>query len=210
VRTEDVERVRKVLHGDQEDQTGGKGHPLATDKTIEQVIERNMSFVANIQEHKRYLLQSVAGRRKSDKEKKRLNRMRRVSEHRGGCGGRSNVGHIVDDITETEDLINAILIKLGVPVSTGNGKKGGISTCSSFSSRTPKPTTPKPNSKGPSARDAIVEKLKDAITEDLEKHENEQRQTCVRAGGFWRYVGKPVFERMTEVASRIDWKLASS
>lgn len=24
-------------------------------------------------------------------------------------------------------------------------------------------------------------------------------------GGFWRYVGRPVFDRMTEVARSIDW-----
>lgn len=45
-----------------------------------------------------------------------------------------------------------------------------------------------------------------AVSEDLQKHENEQRQTCIRAGGFWRYVGRPVFDRMCEISETIDWR----
>ena len=52
----------------------------------------------------------------------------------------------------------------------------------------------------------MLAQLRVAIGEDLKKHENEQRMTCIRAGGFWRYVGKGVFERMMRVGERIDWR----
>ena len=54
------------------------------------------------------------------------------------------------------------------------------------------------------ASTAVAVKLRNAIKVDLEKHENEVHMRYVRAGGFWRYVGKTVFERMTDIARELD------
>ena len=188
VKQEDIDNVKNVLHGDQEDETSGSGHPLATDKSIEDVIARNRSFVANIREHRKDLLRAIGGRRKSDKERRRLRK--RASDQNG------QINSITAEDEETEELVNAILVKLGVAVQVVESK----------SSTTTPTTSPKAATFADKARVDITEKLRAAIKDDLEKHENEQRQTCIRAGGFWRYVGRSCFERMTEIAERIDWR----
>lgn len=220
----DIDRVAKILHGEQAPgYEPNSAHPLATDTTIEDVINRNLGFVKHIESHKAYLFKSIAQGRKETKERKRLKR----KEHKGEY----------EDI-QTEEVVTAVLVKLGISLGTTSSSGGGGGCSSSSSSvssintnggggRNRKransvastnitalvsspfnkndgsmTTTPKPKSN--KSKTAIVTKLRDLIKDDLEKHENEVRGTYVRAGGFWRYVGKTVFERMTEIARTID------
>ncbi|KIW64448.1 hypothetical protein PV04_09380 [Phialophora macrospora] len=207
--TEDVSFVAKVLHGDAACAEGPAGatHPLATDRTIEEVIARNMGFLSSIDQHKKALLSSIAQRRRSDRD-------RRKSSSAASSGGpkkrrfseRLNDEDQADD--EMEDLLVAVLGKLGVDaeharscgtplaapvVNGGLAKKNGAGADKDAACR-------------PHQIASIIAGLKGLVRDDLERFENEQRETCVRAGGFWRYVGRPVFERMTQIAKELDWK----
>ncbi|KAJ9604479.1 hypothetical protein H2200_011315 [Cladophialophora chaetospira] len=208
VRTEDVDFVAKVLHGDAADteRPAGATHPLATDKTIEEVIARNMGFLSSIDEHKKMLLSSIAQRRRSDRDRRKSSSASSGGPKKRRFSERVNDDEPDDD--EMEDLLVAALVKLGVdneharssspaiavPVVIGGGaKKNG-------------PGGNKEASCKPHHISSIVGNLKALVRDDLERFENEQRETCIRAGGFWRYVGRPVFERMTEIARELDWK----
>ncbi|KAK5078108.1 hypothetical protein LTR64_003487 [Lithohypha guttulata] len=208
----DVENVAKVLHGDDHDAiTSGSAHPLATDRTIEDVINRNLAFVKNIQAHKQYLFRSVAAGRKENKERKRLKK-------------RADSGETTEETVEMEEVVTAIMIKLGIAASVAASSISGSSpTLSSTPNRSTTgvisasrkransslniSSSPMSNKNSPGASKTIlviVVKLRQAIKSDLEKHENEVHARYVRAGGFWRYVGKTVFERMTDVAKELD------
>lgn len=178
----DIDSVTTALHGNQTDTSTGTGHPLATDQDLSDVIERNRRFVANIQEHKVYLRRCVRSAR-------RATNSQRKSRKRGKTAGGDEAS--MEGEAE-EDVIKGVLLELGIIVSASASKRPDRrdSFCA----------TP------PARIAAVVQKLRTAIHEDLEKHENEQRSTCIRAGGFWRYVGRPVFDRMTEVARCIDWR----
>ena len=181
IRQSDIDSVTTALHGNHTDTSTGTGHPLATDQDLSDVIERNRRFVANIQEHKVYLRRSVRSAR-------RATNSQRKSRKRGKTAD-------VDEASledEAEDVVKGVLLELGIDMSATASKRPDRrdSFC----------VTP------PARIAAVVQKLRTAIHEDLEKHENEQISTCIRAGGFWRYVGRPVFDRMTEVARCIDWR----
>ena len=180
IRQSDIDRIAKALHGDSTDTCTGSGHPLATDKVLEEVIERNRRFVANIEEHKSYLRSSVASARRATNGPRR--------NHRGSTSEADATATNED----AEELVNAVLLQLGIDTTVGSGKRRDRS--GSFCS------TP------PAKMATVMAKLRAAIHEDIEKHENEQRDTCIRAGGFWRYCGRPVFDRMTAVARTIDWR----
>lgn len=201
----DVERVAQVLHGDEADIIhDGSAHPLVTDKTIEDVINRNLNFVKNIQVHKQYLFRSVAAGRKETKERKRLKK-------------RESKGETMEDTVEMEEVVSAIMIQLGVSPCVVSASSGSGISSMGAPFRTNNAITPGRKrassalaiSPSPSAFSnksvmAVVTKLRAAIKTDLEKHENEVHARYVRAGGFWRYVGKTVFERMTEIAAELD------
>lgn len=206
VRTEDVDFVAKILHGDAANANGAT-HPLASDKTIEEVIARNMGFLSSIDDHKKVLLASISQRRRSDRDRRKSSstatsggpKKRRFSE-------RVNEDDPEDD--EMQDLLVAVLVKLGVdaehtrscgpavvvpPVTGGSAKKHGAGVNKDIACK-------------PHQIASIVASLKALVRDDLERFENEQRETCIRAGGFWRYVGRPVFERMTRIARELDWR----
>lgn len=208
----DVEEVARVLHGDRHDAIfNGDAHPLATDKTIEDVINRNLSFVKNIQAHKQYLFKSIATGRKEVKERKRLK-------------NRESKGETLEDTVEIDEIISAIMIRLGISPTTAsasmmatasasqsiplrtitNGSTSGRKRTNSHYSKTPSSTPIKGSIGIERSTLAIANKLRNAIKIDLEKHENEVHARYVRAGGFWRYVGKSVFERMTDIARDLD------
>jgi hypothetical protein len=181
IRQSDIDAVTTALHGNHTDTSTGTGHPLATDQDLSDVIQRNRRFVANIQEHKVYLRRSVRLAR-------RATNSQRKSRKRGKTAD-------VDEASmedEAEEVVKGVLLELDIDMSSTASKRPDRrdSFCA----------TP------PARIAAVVQKLRIAIHEDLEKHENEQRSTCIRAGGFWRYVGRPVFDRMTEVARCIDWR----
>ncbi|ETN41915.1 uncharacterized protein HMPREF1541_03854 [Cyphellophora europaea CBS 101466] len=194
LRVADIDHIAFVLHGEQ---STGESHPLATDKCIEDVMERNRRYVTSIAEHKALLLKEVGRTRRVEAERKRGLRKRKERDSFSYGSGEAYHGSALDD--EQESLVNAVLIKLDIPVeATGDG----TATANT-------PITPKRGSsgnKGNQEKAMVLAQLRIAIADDLVKHENEQRQTCVRAGGFWRYVGRQVFERMMDVAERIDWK----
>jgi hypothetical protein len=181
IRQSDIDAVTGALHGNQSDTSTGTGHPLATDQYLEDVIERNRRFVANIQEHKVYLRKSVRAARRATNSKRSSRKKGKTTD--------------VEDSSmedEAEDMVKGVLMELGIDVSATASKRPDRrdSFCAT----------------SPARIAAVVVKLRTAVQEDIEKHENEQRSTCIRAGGFWRYVGRPVFDRMTEVARCIDWR----
>ena len=195
VRAEDVEAVQQVLHGDNAANQAST-HPLASDKTIEEVMQRNMGFMANIESHKKQLMSSIAQRRRSDRE-------RRKSGEKAKKRRFSDYGHS-DDLDEDEEgmehLLTAILTKLGVEavhIASGGQENTGAKRGGSKASA---------NSGVPASQVSIVANLKALVKDDLKTSENEQRETCIRAGGFWRYVGRPIFERMTRIAGELDWR----
>jgi hypothetical protein len=221
VRSQDVAAVARILHGDNDaDDQNAASHPLASDKTIEEVIARNVGFMASIEDHKRELLSSISQRRKSDREsrnranaaaaaatvpsfggKKKRKRFSDAGLHRRNATA-TDGGLEDEDDDELEDVVVAVLTKLGVKpahLKAGNGesakKKGATVTTTPTNALT---TTPCPT--------LIVANLKAVVKDDLARHENDQREMCIRAGGFWRYVGRPVFERMTQIARELDWK----
>ncbi len=209
VRTEDVDLVAMVLHGETVDVEGPTGatHPLATDKTIEEVIARNLGFLSSIVEHKKMLLSGIAQRRRSDRD-------RRKSLSTSSSGGpkkrrfseRTNDDDAEDE--ELEDLLVAALVKLGV--DTDHARSSSAATAvpiiNGGSAKKNGPGADKDGACKPQQITSIVANLKALVRDDLERFENEQRETCIRAGGFWRYVGRPVFERMTRIARELDWK----
>ncbi len=189
VRSEDIEAVTRVLHGDNAAEAAAT-HPLASDKTVEDVINRNKSFVSSIEAHKKQLLSSIARKRKTERERQRSNGK--------GKGKKRPSDEFDEREAEMDDLVAAVLTNLGVDAShiqtTGSGagskkEKGG-----------------KAGGGSGAQISSIVASLKKEIREDLKTFEHEQRETCIRAGGFWRYVGSKVFERMTLIAQEVDWK----
>lgn len=208
----DVDNIAQILHGEEKDTTlNGAAHPLATDKTIEDVITRNLNFVKNIRAHKEYLFRSVATGRKEAKERKRLKK-------------KEGTGESTEDAVEMDEVVSAIMIKLGIspkvvlasvstPCNTSNSTPLR-STNNTFSSGRKRaaptynvtPVSPCTRDNNGTTRSAVLiaTKLRNAIKVDLEKHENEAHARYVRAGGFWRYVGKTVFERMTDIARDLD------
>lgn len=212
VRTEDVTLVETVLHGDKANTPDT--HPLASDKTIEEVIARNMGFMSSIEEHKKALLNSITQRRRSEKERRKSSIATASNASSGTPGAkkrRYSQGLAEDGAEEDmEDLLVAALCKLGVDASHIRSGSGGSGAAGSVKRGGGGGTTATANKGGssasPSQVSSIVASLKALVRDDLERFENEQRETCVRAGGFWRYVGRPVFERMTVIARELDWK----
>lgn len=207
VKTEDVELVNTVLHGDVTPTT--ETHPLAQDKSIEEVIKRNMGFVSSIEEHKKQLMASIALRRKNDRERRNAtlavadNKKRRFS-----ALSHSSYNDEDDEDDETETLLTAVLTKLGIDrehVKSGGGSANVKKNIGKSPSMSGTPSASCTGSRSAN-RQAIVGNLKTLVKDDLEKFENDHRETCIRAGGFWRYVKKPVFERMTKIAEEVDWK----
>lgn len=203
IKAQDIEQVAKILHGET---NTDESHPLASDKCIEDVMERNRRYVTSINEHKAMLLKEIGRSRRVEQEKER-DRARKARKRKErdsishGSGQGVSDSLVMDE--EQEALVNAVLIRMGLPEAiTGDGAAGGTTPATPF---TPKRVS---SAAGKSSQEKfmVLAQLRVAIAEDLVKHENEQRQTCVRAGGFWRYVGKPVFDRMMDIAERIDWK----
>ena len=136
----------------------------------------------------------------------------------------------MEETIETDEVVSAIMIKLGISPAvvsasvSGSGSPSAVCTplrgnnsltcsnrkrASSSLSITPSPSPSSANGRGGAGGAsrpalAIASKLRTAIKTDLDKHENEVHARYVRAGGFWRYVGKTVFERMTDVARDLD------
>lgn len=178
VREEDIERVAKIIHGNSYRSPRDDAHPLATDATIEEVIERNIGFCSSIASHNKALLESMAQTRKrriSEKDK-------RMSSQRA------------ESAVDIEDVVTAILAQLDIitPMAPASTSKT--------------PQTPRHLIGSPKARNALFRKLRDTVREDIEKYENEQRETASRCAGFWRYCGKAIFDRMSENAKEIDWR----
>ena len=158
IRQSDIEKVTKALHGESEDTSTGSGHPLATDQDLKEVIERNRRFVANISEHKVYLRKSAAAARKATNGQRKKH-----------LGKTIEADPTADE--NVEEIVNGVLLQLGIDSIGTLGKRPD--KLDSFCS------TP------PAKMASVMSKLRTAIREDIEKHENEQRQTCIRAGGFW-------------------------
>ena len=209
-----VDNTAIILHGPSFIHTTSKTgqgdrrarHPLASDKSVEDVMERNRRYVASIHEHKRALLREIGGKKKQERRRQVKKQQTQQKDYKMSRSRRSIVTADDEDdelkAAEEEEsrFVDAIIGKLGItPPSTP----------------TSMPTTPKrlstSSASGGSSshghsKQALLAQLRVAIAEDLQKHENEQRHTLIRAGGFWRYVGRQVFDRMCEVGEKIDWR----
>ena len=201
VKAADVEHVSLILHGEH---NLDDSHPLASDKCIEDVMNRNRKFVSYIAEHKAILLKEVANNRRLEMEQRaRKARKRKDRESISNYYGDATSHHKAQPAAMDEDeeaLVNAVLTKFDIPVD--------IASDGSMTPTTP--VTPKRASGGSRAssqeKAMVLAQLRIAIAEDLKKHENEQRQTCIRASGFWRYANQQIFDRMMGITEKIDWK----
>lgn len=239
VKSRDVEHVALVLHGEQQDATdaGSNGtgsgtgdamftarHPLADDKSIEDVIERNRRYVANIQSHKAALLREASGRRKKERMK-RVEKQKMVQKGQGKRHGkRDEFDTEPDSLSKEEDdemLIDAILARFDIVIpkistaptaasddhfSLRNKRHSSSSNPTHSHTHGSMSSTPSLSHSHGHTKLAVLAQLRVTIADDLIKHENEQRNTLIRAGGFWRYVGRPVFERMCVIGERICWR----
>lgn len=212
VKTQDVEFVNTVLHG--EASPSSATHPLASDKTIEEVIQRNLGFVSHIEAHKRQLIHSIGVRRRDERRNATPNPKDSKKRRFSAVSNNSHQDEDEED-EETENLLIAVLMRLGIDReqiklsgSAGRGNTNLRKSLGKYPSMSgASSTAPGNNHSSPAAhRLSLVGSLKRLVKEDLEKFENDQRETYIRAGGFWRYVGKPVFDRMTTIAGELDWK----
>ncbi len=221
VKASDVEHIASVLHGstfsidstsnNAADAEEGARHPLASDKNIEDVIERNRRYLGHIREHRAYLLREVGGQRKKECRERVKKQQAQQKDYRMGRARRGFHEDEEDEESkvaeEEEQVVDAILTKLGITITAN-------SLAASSADR--HPTTPNKrhsvsSTSGTSSshthtKQTVIAQLRTAIAEDLQKHENEQRHTLIRAGGFWRYVGRQVFERMCVIGEKIDWR----
>ena len=225
VKATDVEHIAITLHGSSftadpssndasaADAKEGARHPLASDKTIEDVIERNRRYCSSIQAHKAYLLREVGGQRKKERRERVKKQQAKQKDYRMGRA-RNFVQEDADDADgrkEEEDglVVDAILTKLGITSTSSSSSSTTIAD--GYLTTTPNKRHSTSSASGSlsshgHSKHALIAQLRVAIAEDLQKHENEQRHTLIRAGGFWRYVGRQVFERMCEIGERIDWR----
>jgi hypothetical protein len=227
IKTSDVAKVHRFLHGNiGSDQSGNptnhyavapaladdiddddtpsqtlppSRHPLATDTAIEDVLQRNLAYVGHIKQHKAYLLRTVAGKKRTD----RANKVHDNATKNVPIAFDENGVAIFEDAEaedDTDALIDAILARFGI-VDSSAGRHSTTATGT--------PNSKRALSSGGSsnqARNVLLAQLRVAIADDLKKHENEQRMTCIRAGSFWRYVGRQVFERMMRIGQERDWR----
>lgn len=228
ITSSDVEHIAAVIHGESHDESSSSPpwtHPLTSDKTIDDVIERNFSLVSKMQAHKIDLCEKARSGGKENKEQKRVKR-----------AGGDDVGG-AEMTVDVNEVVSAIMLKLGVssihvkaslpsnnssndisskshdafintPPSSQNRKRSTTATAtlhpflSSVSSTMPH-STPTSTANSSDTSKAILNttlRLRASITHDLASHENEVHATAARAAGFWRYVGKVVFQRMAERA----------
>lgn len=182
VRREDIETVARAIHGDHHKGEEIRGNPLATDKTIDEVVKRNLGFVSAIREHRFVLLRSLAKERDIASKNKQLQRCE------------NDEAQMVDPKEEMRELVTAVLTELGInllspPLALKSPTTASFGTPSS----------------GKKSKAAILQKLSTAIAEDIEHHENELKQTYQRAAGFWRYANHEILVRLTEHARKVDW-----
>lgn len=235
----DVEHIAMIIHGESHDDPASSpfcAHPLASDKTIDDVIERNFSLVWQLQAHKLHLCRERSTSANENKDKKRLKR--------AGRDDTENEEMAVD----INEVVSAIMLKLGVsPVHVKasllrdgsndiNARHSDTPTNTPFSSSFPpyspaaaaaaaqsnhrkhattaglslshttstSPRSPASASASNTPKPILASsmRLRQAIARDLGIHENEVHTTAARAAGFWRYVGKVVFQRMAERVSK--------
>ncbi|RMD43625.1 hypothetical protein DV735_g1543, partial [Chaetothyriales sp. CBS 134920] len=215
-------------------------HPLPTDTCIEDVLKRNVGYVAWIREYNAELLKAcpkktkkgvIVDRKKAggkkdaktkikDKEKSTPPPTAAVAVGGAAVKKKLAADGLADDGGGSEDaegssvddmdaLVDAILFKFGitdssnsaaVPAAAASGFGATNAAANGFGS------SALSHGSMSSAQAAILARLRVEIADDLQKHENEQRMTCMRAGGFWSYAGKGVFDRMTMLDQDKEWK----
>ena len=178
VRDEDIAQIARAIHGDTLDSSAQGSHPLATDYNIEEVIDRNKGFCSAILSHNQALKRTIRQARRDEKGNK-LQKGHRKS------------GELEDTLEDKEDVVTASLIELGI---SEDNPRTGYKQSSSWDAR-----------ESAKRKKQIAQKLRQLILEDIEKHENQQRETLVRCAGFWRYCDQAIFERMTENARNVNW-----
>lgn len=234
VTSSDVEHIAVVIHGESHNELSSSSpwtHPLTSDKTIDDVIERNFSLVSKMQAHKIDLCKEARSGGKENKDQKRVKRA--DGDDVGGA----------EMTVDVNEVVSAIMLKLGVssihvkaslpsnnssssngndisskshdafintPPSSQSRKRTTTATAtatlhpflSSVSSTMPHsiPISTTNSSDTPKAILNTTLRLRASITRDLTIHGNEVHATAARAAGFWRYVGKVVFQRMAERA----------
>jgi hypothetical protein len=177
----DIETVARAIRGDDFGAVNNDGHPLGTDKTIEHVVKRNLGFVSAIQEHRSALLRSLAKERDL------------TSKNRHSQRSENGEAELPDVREHMEDLVVAVLEKLRVHSASPTLAFNAPAT-NSFGTL----------GSGKRTKAAIVQKLSAAIAEDIENHENEQKQTYQRAAGFWRYANHEILVRLIEYVKKVN------
>jgi hypothetical protein len=150
----DIQAIAQAIHSSDYGQRKISGNALATNKTIEEVMKRNLGFVSSIQEHRSGLLQSLAKERDSRSKNRQLQR----SEDDGVLDKAEPKG-------EVNELVAAVLAQLGIPLSSPTlpfKSAAGISSSVFGSPRSGKKT-----------QTAILHKFSTAIAEDIRNHEHE-------------------------------------
>ena len=190
---QDIDTVARAIHGEDYGAASTKSSPLATDENIDDLIKRNLSFVSALESHRSLLVQTVAKQRKILSEPAK--RSRRSCA--GGVGKRDSSDLPGGDNNNTDAFVFAIAVKLGVSLA---GAGGATTQQTSFKN------TSKLLGGASKVKKPVMQRLCQAIAEDVKKHENELRETAVRTEGFWRYATTEVFFRMKENAEKVDRK----
>ena len=182
VRREDIERVARAIHGEDYGASPPLGYPLATDKTIEEVIERNLGFASAQQAHTTFLLKSFARERNS------------ASKNKRHLGPESDAVDTTEVKEASGDLVEAVLAKLGILLASH-----------ALPLRSPMTSNFGTPGSGKRTKTAILQKLQAEIAEDIENHESELKHTHQGAAGFGRYANHEILVRLTDLASQVDW-----
>jgi hypothetical protein len=181
VRRDDIDNVDRAIHGHDYALEKFRGNVVASDKTIEEVMKRNLDFVYWIREHRCSLLKSHAAERDLASKGK-------PSQSFGDDEARAT-----NSQEEMNNLVAAVLAKLGINAASAMSPIKPLATAS-FG-------TP---GRGKRSKAAVLQKLSTVIAEDIENHENEVKQTYQRATGFWRFANHEILIRLAEHARKVD------
>jgi hypothetical protein len=198
VRDGDIELIEEALHGNDTIFDADK-YPLSKDRCFQDVIARNEQYLVDIQQQKAALLRKHGAKRRQSVENKKSAPGKKTSKpsttdvleeerHAKPCGDK-------DEIDPA--LVDAVLARLGIdsPPSTPTASSSADKRRSSSGS-----------AGGSQEKAVVIAQLRNAISEDLKIHQDEQQETCRRTIGFWTYCNNEVFVRLQDMGERIVWK----
>ena len=173
-----INEVATAIHGAEQNYEDSDD-PLAY---LNLLIQQNIGFVANQQDHRKTLLKAAA------RERDLINKQKLMR--------RRNIGDETQSPTSNPDDVvvpQIIMERLGIGIQHSTAKT---------------PRRPGFNTPGHDKRQvaALTERISSLIAEDVHKHRNEQKETENRAAAFWRYANSEIFERIRRARKQYDWK----